>query len=129
MAQMILYATENATTGITLDKWIAAGGIQRTREDIDGNNAGRMKTGTMVRDRIATKRKYTVNLRPILQTDLQPILSIIEQEYFWASYNDNTLGWRTKVKFYSNNNTSTTETEFPDGDILVGGVSFPVIEV
>lgn len=127
--QLILYATESSSTGITVDAYIEQDGIQRDREDTDGSNAGRVKSGTMIRDRLFSKRAYTVKLRPMYQTQLKPILDIIEQEYYWASVYDARLGWRQKMKAYTNNNPVTTSTSLPSGAVLMSGATFKVIEV
>nr|DAT70870.1 MAG TPA: hypothetical protein [Caudoviricetes sp.] len=51
--------------GTDITPYIANGGLQYTRNDLDGPNAGRALDGTMYRDRVATKDKWTVNCRPL----------------------------------------------------------------
>lgn len=124
-----IYASATATTGIDLDQYTVQDGIQRIREDIDGENAGRVLNNIeLIRDVLGTKIRLNVTLRPIPQSVLSQILNIIESPYCWVTYDDPRLGRRNRVKCYSNNNPVTVSTVFPDGSILYGGVSFALIE-
>ena len=51
--------------GVDITPYIAYQGIQYTRNDIDGPNAGRALDGTMYRDRVTVKDKWTITCRPL----------------------------------------------------------------
>ena len=124
-----IYGSASATTGITIDQYIKQDGTKRTREDIDGTNAGRVKeNATMIRDVLSTKIRLDFDLRPLPNDIVNQILDIVEEPYCWITYDDPRHGRRTKVKCYSNNNTVTHSTTFPDGTVLWGGVSFFLTE-
>ena len=126
---LTIFRSTNDPNGIDIEQYAVEDGIQRTREDVDGENAGRvLQNIELVRDVLGTKIALNVSLRPLTQTVLQPILEIIEAPYLWVTYDDPRMGRRERVKCYSNNNPVTVSTIFPDGTILYGGISFKIIE-
>ena len=82
---------------------VAKGGIKWTRNDIDSANAGRTLDGTMHRGRVTTKVKLEVKCKPLLQSEVQALLTLIEPEYVTVDYIDPKVGARTGIQFYSNN--------------------------
>ena len=121
--------------GVDITPYIAHGGIKRSRNDIDGPNAGRVQgdettsPGMMVRDRIATKYRWDITCRPLTAQEQSIVLQAIQPEYIYVSFTDPlTNTERTDVQCYSNNFPSTFLIRRTDGTEYWTGLAFPVIE-
>ena len=87
--------------GVDLTPYVAAGGLKISRDDIDGENAGRViGSATMHRDRLATKESIEVTCRALTQTEAQTVLGKIDAETVTVSYTSPRLGARTGVTMY-----------------------------
>lgn len=115
--------------GTDITKYIAPGGVKWTRSDIDGTNAGRGIDGTLIRDRVAIKRRVDVTCRALTLAESAVVLSLIEPEFVSVTYTDPMAGSVVTKTLYSNN-FSTTLSSFknPDGVEMWTGLSFPLIE-
>lgn len=119
----------NSSQWLDLLPLIEQGGLKRSREDIDGQNAGRVVLNAdMIRDRKATKIRLDITCRKLTDAQVQPLLNIIEDEWVVVTYTDPRMGLREGIRFYSNNNPATCECIYPDGTALWGGITFPLIE-
>lgn len=118
------------TSGVWMDitPQIALGGVKWQRNDIDGPNAGRTITGTMERDRVATKIRLDITCILLDETEVQSILQLIAPEYIYVRYDDPQMGQRT-VWMYSNNNPATFSHVDSRGVEMWKEVTFPLIEV
>lgn len=115
--------------GVDMVPYISENGIKWTREDIDGPNAGRTMSGTMIRDRVATKIRLDVSCRPLANSELETVLTAISPEYVSVQYYDPmAMGVVTK-RMYSNNVPATITTVFDDDTVRFADISFPLIEV
>lgn len=113
--------------GTDITPYIANGGLQYTRNDLDGPNAGRALDGTMYRDRVATKDKWTVNCRPLTSQETATLLSLIEPEYVSLTVTNPKTNTTRTYQAYSNN----VPAEFlmiKNGVEYWTGISFPLIE-
>lgn len=52
----------------------------------DSEGTGRNANGLMFRDRVAIKRKFTINWGPMETSDLHDILTAIEDEFFSCTF-------------------------------------------
>lgn len=113
--------------GTDITPYIAYGGLQWQRADVDGDNAGRMLSGDMRRDRIAIKIRWDVTCRPLKASELATILRLVEPEYVTLRYTDPVTNSVKSDTFYSNNIPATF------GFIRSGvewwqGLTFPLIQ-
>lgn len=96
------------STGILIDgtditDYIAYQGVQWSRNDVDGPNAGRTMSGLMIRDRVATKIRLDITCRPLKDDELHTLLNLILPEFVQVTYDDPMYGFVTKT-MYANNN-------------------------
>ena len=120
---------QTSPTWLDLLPFIEQGGLKRTRNDIDGQNAGRVVLNAeMVRDKKATKIRFDITCKPLTDAQLAQLLDIIEEEWVVVTYTDPKMGLREGVMFYANDNPVTCQCVYPNGQALWGGVSFPLIE-
>ena len=113
--------------GVDFASYLTAGGLRWQRNDLDGANAGRTLDGRMHRDRVATKSKLTVQLRPLTDGELGRVLRAIAPQYVTVTYPDPQAGRRTAV-FYSNNAAAEATVACADGTLLWTNIQFPLIE-
>lgn len=114
--------------GVDLTPYIASGGIQWTRNDVDGTNAGRAMDATMYRDRVAIKFKFTITCRPLTMSEAATVLSAIEPEYVSVTYTNPMTGSDTTGEAYSNNVPATYLFKDKSGTEWWTGITFPLIE-
>ena len=67
--------------GIDMIPYIAYGGLQWQRADVDGEAAGRALNGDMIRDRVAVKIRWDITCRPLKADELSLILSALNPEF------------------------------------------------
>ena len=108
--------------------YIALGGVKWQRNDVDGPAAGRTITGTMERDRVATKMRLDITCILLTDSELQYIQQLIHPEYIQVYYYDPLWGTRT-VWMYANNNSAVFSHLDEKGVELWKEVTFPLIEV
>lgn len=114
--------------GVDITPYIAFGGLQWRREDVDGPNAGRSMDATMIRDRIATKIRWDVTCRPLTGEELNTILSLVHPVFVTVTYWDPITGATLTDSFYSNNIPASYLIRRRNGEELWGGVTFPLIQ-
>lgn len=119
-------------TGITIDgvditKYIAFNGVQWSRNDVDGPNAGRTLSGLMIRDRVATKIRLDITCRPLTQTELNTVLNLIYPVFVTVTYEDPMHGLVTKT-MYANNNKATFFRKKNDTTEYWSDITFPLVE-
>ena len=102
-------------------------GFKRTRNDVDGPDAGRTMDAKMHRNRVATKIRLDITCRPMKQSETQILLPLIENEYVQVTYQDPAYGVVTKT-MYSNNNPSSYCVLKSDGSEYWDGIDFPLVE-
>lgn len=123
-------------TGISIDGTditglIARGGVQWSRNDIDGPSSGRTLSGLLVRDRVGTKIRLDITCRPLESGEMRMLQNLIYPEFVTVEYDDPLEGLVTKT-MYANNNSGTflmkKPNVFNDGEEYWGSVSFPLVE-
>lgn len=66
--------------------------------DIDGQTTRNAK-GSMIRDRIAVKRKLECKFPPLRQSEISVLLKAVKNEFFTVEYPDPELGVTTKTMY------------------------------
>lgn len=118
----------SSNSWVDITSTIALGGVKWTRNDVDGPNAGRTITGTMERDRVATKIRLDVTCTMLTSTELSNLLQLIYPEYIQVRYTDPQMGSRT-VWMYSNNNPAVFSHYDAQSNEWWKEITFPLIEV
>ena len=102
--------------------------IKYTRNDIDGPNAGRAMDGTMYRDIVTFKDKWTITCRPMTTADCSTVLNLIYPEYVSVTITPHPLtGKSHSFQAYSNNVPAQYLIKKGDKEYWTG-ISFPLIE-
>ena len=114
--------------GKDITPYIAYGGVKWQRNDIDGENAGRMLDSNMRRNRVSTKIRLDVTCRLLTTEEARVVLNAVLPEYVMVEYDDPMYGTVTK-KMYSNNIPATFAMKKSNGIEYWGGITFPLIEV
>lgn len=112
--------------GTDITGFIKFQGVKWSRNDVDGPNAGRNMSATMIRDRVATKMRIDVSCHPLTDAEHKLLMRLLEPEFISVYYDDPIRGTGTLV-MYSNNHSS----EFlmiKDGVKYWHNISFPLIE-
>ena len=122
MAQLVF-----SIDGVDIRHLIVENGIKWQRSDLDGENAGRNKSGDVIRDRIAIKRRCDITCRDMTIEEAQELQRLIRPEFVSVQFTDLLDGNTTKV-MYSNNGEVTIGAVYDDGSSLVTGVTFPLVE-
>lgn len=82
-------------------------GIEGTRNDVDGTNAGRvLQDALLTRDRLATKYKWNITTIPLDNDTAKMIESLLMPEFFRIR-TDFFASTLTQYECYSNNVTKT----------------------
>ena len=113
--------------GVNIIPYIAPGGIKWQRNDVDGPNAGRGLDGTLIRDRVAIKRRLDVTCKTLTTEEAHIILTAIEPEWVTVSYTDPMSGTTLAKTMYSNNIPATIAI-VKNGVEYWTGITFPLIE-
>lgn len=113
--------------GVDLTPYIAHQGVSYTRNDIDGPNAGRALDGTMYRDRVTVKDKWTITCRPLTAEECSIVMQAIYPEYVTVTVtNPRTNSTRTFTAY--SNNVPAQYLLKRKGKEYWTGISFPLIE-
>lgn len=113
--------------GTDITDYIANGGFQWQRSDVDGEGAGRDLTGDLRRNRVATKRRLDITCRPLKAEEAKTVLTLIMPEWVTVEYIDPQTGGAVTRTMYSNNNPATFLLR-KDGQEWWSGITFPLIE-
>lgn len=113
--------------GVNIVPYIAYGGVQWQRSDVDGEGAGRDLNGELRRNRVATKRRLDITCRPLTAEETRTVLTLIMPEWVTVRYTDPQAGVVTKT-MYSNNHPASFLMRKRDGKEYWSGITFPLIE-
>lgn len=112
--------------GVDYSAHIEAKGIGWSRNDVDSEKTKRVKSGTLRRDKIATKRKLAYKLINMTRSELAELDDALSESTFSATYLD--LHGQQTRKFYCSSFSATLESACSE-DGEWGGASFDMIEV
>lgn len=113
--------------GIDLTPYIAFGGYQWQRSDIDNSDTGRDLAGDLRRNRVATKRRLDITCRLLTSDEARLVLTAILPEFVKAEYYDPQEG-KVVTRTMHSNNTPATYAIKRGETIYWSGVTFPLIE-
>lgn len=102
--------------------------LQDSSNDVDGPNAGRNITGTMIRDRLCTKKKLTVGIIPVTAATLNAMKSALSPAEFTVLYQDDS-GVSSAYQMYTNNLSWEYLFRSPSGIEYYQNFSFPLVEM
>lgn len=128
--------------GVDITPYIAYQGVQWSRNDVDGPNAGRTMSGLMIRDRVATKIRLDITCRPLKTDELRTLLNLIYPEFVTVVYDDPMQGMVSKTMYANNNKAQFLqkyEPEETDCQLICGkepqdpyerwfNITFPLVE-
>ena len=115
--------------GFEITDFIAFGGWQRDRNDVDGSEAGRTLDARMHRARVATKMRYNVTCRPLLVEELSSLERLIMPEYVTVKVIGDPFYGTWEKTCYVNNTSATYLIRKRNGAQWWSGITFPIIEV
>lgn len=118
----------NGGSWLDITPFIAKGGWKDSRNDVEGNNAGRNIEGTMIRDRVAIKYRIDVTCIPLKKTELDAIRAVLYPESFQIRFKDDASNVWTYRTVYSNNFSWTYCMKKGDAEYYEG-FSFPLIDM
>lgn len=102
-------------------------GIDGSRNDVDGPNAGRViQNALMTRDRLATKYKWNITTIPITMEQAAEIEALLMPEFFLIRTDYYTPGTKTTYTVYSNNVTKAYVINKGNRELVK--LSFPIVE-
>ena len=113
--------------GVNMLPFLDAKGIQWTKNDIDGPNAGRTMDGRMYRSRVACKAKLELKGRPQSTMDAGTVLKLLRPEYVTVDYTDPMEG-QVRKTMYAGTIPATFARLQEDGTVLWEGIAFSLIE-
>ena len=117
--------------GVDMKPYIANQGVSYTRNDIDGPNAGRTLDGTMYRDRVTVKDKWTITCKRLKSEDCAKVMQAIYPEYVTVTVTDPRTNSTRTFTAYSNNVPAQYLMRKKKNGKWVDywqGISFPLIE-
>ena len=115
------------TVGATdLMPYIADGGIQWQRSDVDGPNAGTALNGDVIRDVRAQKYQWKISCMPLTAASLSTVLTAINPEYVTLTYTDPLTNSVVSAPAYINTASITFKRALYNGTEYFTGLSFPV---
>lgn len=74
--------------------------LQWDISDLDSDTSGRNALGEMLRDRVAVKRKLTLEWSYLSPTDMSKLLNAVKEMYFNCTYPDAQTGGFVTKTFY-----------------------------
>lgn len=111
---------------VSILPYIAYQGLDGSRNDVDGSNAGRViSDALLIRDRLATKYKWNVTTKPIKASDAKMIEGLLMPEFFQIR-TDYFTSNVTTYTVYSNNVTKAYIIN-KSSEYMVK-LSFPIVQ-
>lgn len=87
--------------GVDITSLIAAEGVDWSRNDVDGPNAGRNLNAREIRDRIDTKIRLDITCRKLTWEELQRLAAVLYPEFVSVTYDDPLFGHRSAMFYCS----------------------------
>ncbi|SFG05412.1 DUF6711 family protein [Clostridium cadaveris] len=96
-----------------------------TVQDLDGET-NRNAAGTLIRDRIAVKRKINLEWQPLSQSEISALLNAVSGEFFTITFPDPQLGTITKTMYVGDR--TAPAYQFKNGEVKWSGLKMNFIE-
>lgn len=123
---MILDIYSTTLGWVDITPFIKYQGVEGTRNDVDGPNAGRViDNALMYRDRLATKMKFQITTIPLEMSTAVMIENLLMPEFFTIR-TDYFTGSSKQYTVYSNNVSKTYVINKEYGELVK--LSFPIVE-
>lgn len=123
---MILDIYSTTLGWVDITPYIKYQGVDGTRNDVDGPNAGRViENALMYRDRLATKIKFQITTTPLKMSTAVMIENLLMPEFFTIR-TDYFTGSPKHYTVYSNNVSKTYVINKEYGELVK--LSFPIVE-
>lgn len=123
---MILDIYSTTLGWVDITPFIKYQGVEGTRNDVDGPNAGRViENALMYRDRLATKIKFQITTIPLKMSTAVMIENLLMPEFFTIR-TDYFEGSPKQYTVYSNNVSKTYVINKEYGELVK--LSFPIVE-
>lgn len=116
-----------SVNGVDFSHYIAAGGLDWQREDLDKDGSGRDLAGTMHRHRVAQKRVLKLRCKRLTDTQARALANALNPETITVYYSDMKSGPTTKT-FYGTELSGGIWGEL-DNVLYWDNVSFQLTEV
>lgn len=104
------------------------GGLTVSLKDLDSSSSTRNQYGTLVRDRITTKREIAYSAPPLTSKEISTLLNAIKSESFYLYYPDPQLGEFNTVKVYCGDRSAPAYS-YINNEWLWEGLSVTFIEM
>lgn len=116
--------------GFNILPYVAEDGIKWSRNDVDGDNAGRvLNLAKMQRDRLAIKMRHDFTLRELTTQELRQIYRAIEPVFVTVQYDGSATSDTAVTRvMYSNNMSGTLAEVYDEETDLHKNITFPLIE-
>ena len=111
-----------------ISHYIATDGFQWSKNDIDASGSGRSKNGTMRRKRVASKAKLQVSCRPLNESELSALISLISPETVSVTYRNPATASNRTATFYGSSVKAGVVQDMGT-TVLYKGIAFDLIEV
>lgn len=96
--------------------------------DVDSPSTTRNAKGDLVRDRVNVKRKIELEFPPMKQSDMQTLLTAIQDQFFTVEFLDPQLGVITRTMYVGDRSTPMYRYGNGTSDVLWEKVKFNFIE-
>lgn len=107
--------------------FVKSDGFNIERNDIDAADSGRDMNGTMRRRIIATKDKLAVTVRPLTDTQMSSLLSLLSNATMTVTYTQ--PGGTSRTATFYNSQRPVSIRQDIGGAMLYGETTFNLIEV
>lgn len=113
--------------GVDFSGYIAAGGLDWQRNDLDKDGSGRDLLGSMHRHRVAQKRVLKLRCRRLTDTEARRLANALDPEEITVYYSDMKSGPTTRI-FYGTELSGGIWGQL-DGVLYWDNISFQLTEV
>ncbi|SHI24835.1 hypothetical protein SAMN02745823_03879 [Sporobacter termitidis DSM 10068] len=113
--------------GTDITPYIAPDGIKWQRSDVEGPNAGRAISGSLIRDRVAIKYRADITCPTLSAAAASVLLALLEPVWITVVTDTNPFTGSSLKTYtmYSNNISAVRKTAWTP---LVSGITFPLIQ-
>lgn len=113
--------------GLDIMPFVADGGIDWQRKDVEGPAAGTAINGRPIRDKRAELYSWTLTCMPLTAAQLATVLSAISPSSIQATYTDpETNALETDYQAFADTSGIQLKRETQNGIEYFSGLSFPV---
>lgn len=112
--------------GYDFTPWIKEDGYEWSDNDLDADDSGRVKSGSMRRTKVDDKDSMGYSMRDMPEPIVRRLYLILKKKFFDAEYH-NVYG-DAKGTFYCSKRPGKIRMLHDEGDIIWSGISFSIHE-